>query len=109
MNIRRRNAYAGVLVAAASAVAATAASAAAVNPAAGTTSVVVAHRDLNLAQPEGRSALQGRLRAAARLVCGAPEREEIRAYFARRDCYREAIAQAAPEVRGESPLGDNRL
>lgn len=60
--------------------------------------VAVSYRDLDLAQPEGVMALHGRLRAAARTVCGAPEREEVRAHFARRDCYRQAIAQALGEL-----------
>jgi UrcA family protein len=59
--------------------------------------VVVDYRDLDLARPEGRATLQGRLRAAARAVCGAPEREELRAMFARRDCYQLAIASAVRE------------
>ncbi len=71
---------------------------------AGEERVVVAHRDLDLARPEGRVALQGRLLAAARIVCGAPEREEVRAVFARRDCYRQSIAQAVRESGLDRPL-----
>lgn len=56
--------------------------------------VVVTHRDLDLARPAGLATFERRLRAAARLVCGAPEREEVGAFFARRACYRSAIAAA---------------
>jgi UrcA family protein len=61
-------------------------------------SVTVSYRDLDLAQPAGAAALQGRLRAAARTVCGAPERGELRTHFAQRDCYEQAIARAMREV-----------
>lgn len=61
-------------------------------------SVTVSYRDLDLAQPQGITVLEGRLRAAARTVCGAPERGEVRAHFARRDCYEQSIARAMREV-----------
>jgi UrcA family protein len=48
--------------------------------------------------------LRARLRAAARTVCGAPERGEAAAHFARRDCYAQSIAQA---MRG--PEADRQL
>lgn len=67
-------------------------------------SVTVSYRDLDLAQPAGAAALQGRLRAAARAVCGAPEREEVRAHFARRDCYERSIEQALHDLEAAPRL-----
>ncbi len=67
-------------------------------------SVTVSYRDLDLAQPAGAAALQGRLRAAARTVCGAPERGEVRAHFARRDCYERSIAQALHDLEAAPRL-----
>jgi UrcA family protein len=67
---------------------------AAAPPASAQESVAVSVRDLDLTRSEGIAVLDGRLRAASRTVCGAPEREELRAFFARRDCYRAAIARA---------------
>lgn len=61
-------------------------------------SVTVSYRDLDLTQPAGAAALQDRLRAAARTVCGAPEREEVGAHFARRACYEQTIARAMRDI-----------
>jgi UrcA family protein len=95
MNSGQIKALAAALLTASAVLAASAAPARAdVGPGDENTGVVVAHRDLDLARPEGRAVLDGRLRAAARAVCGAPEREEVRAYFARRDCYQQSIARA---------------
>jgi UrcA family protein len=76
----------------------TAAALAAQTPAHAADSVAVSYLDLDLSQPAGISTLHGRLRAAARTVCGAPERGEARAYFARRDCARQAVAQALRDL-----------
>jgi len=68
-------------------------------------SVTVSYRDLDLTRPAGAAALQGRLRAAARTVCGAPEREDVGAHFARRRCYEQSIAQAMREIpAGPQPV-----
>lgn len=96
MNARLNNALAGALLTACAATSIPAAHARA-NIDMGEENVVVDYRDLDLARPEGRATLQGRLRAAARAVCGAPEREELRAVFARRDCYELAIGRAIRE------------
>lgn len=96
MNNRRIHSFRAALVAAAALAAAQAASA--------QDGVAVSYRDLDLAQPEGIAALQGRLRAAARTVCGAPEREEVAAHFARRDCYRRSIARAMRELEADRQL-----
>ena len=93
MNARLTRTVAAATLAASAAVAAPASHARA-GATIGDENVVVAFRDLDLAQPEGRATLHGRLRAAARAVCGAPEREEVRALFARRDCYAQSIEQA---------------
>jgi UrcA family protein len=93
MNARLNYALAGALLTACAATAIPAAHAGA-NIDLGAENVVVDYRDLDLAQPEGRATLQGRLRAAARAVCGVPEREELRAVFARRDCYELAVGRA---------------
>lgn len=91
---RPNSLYAAALVAAAGLAA----------PADAAESVTVSFRDLDLGQPEARVALHWRVRAAARAVCGAPEREEARAHFARRDCYRQAIAQALGELESRRQL-----
>jgi len=81
-----------------------AAALAAVQAASAQGGVAVSYRDLDLAQPEGVVALQGRLRAAARAVCGAPEREEVGAHFARRDCYAQSIARAMRDLEADRQL-----
>jgi UrcA family protein len=105
MNARLNTALAAALLTACAAVAAPAAQATAGTGAdAAGAAVVVALRDLDLARPEGRATLDRRLRAAARAVCGAPEREEVRAHFARRDCYRQSIARAMSDKAAGRPL-----
>ena len=96
MNNRRIHSFRAALVTAATLAAAQAASA--------QDGVAVSYRDLDLAQPEGIVALQGRLRAAARTVCGAPEREEVAAHFARRDCHQQSIARAMRELEADRQL-----
>jgi UrcA family protein len=107
MDFRNNRNYTAILAAAATVAAMTHAPASL--GAADTTSIVVVHRDLNLAQPEGRAVLSGRVRAAARLACGAPEREELRAHFARRDCVKQAIATAMrDDAAGEPRVASRR-
>lgn len=96
MNNRRNSSFGAVLIAAA-ALAATQAASAQVG-------VAVSYRDLDLTQPQGVTALKGRLRAAARTVCGAPERGEVAAHFARRDCYARSIAQAIRGLEADRQL-----
>jgi UrcA family protein len=68
-------------------------------------SVTVSYRDLDLTRPEGIATLQGRLRAAARTVCGGSGREEVGARFsARRDCYEQSIAQAMRDLEADRQL-----
>jgi len=102
MNTGLNKALAAVTLAACAAVTTPAAHARAGIDASGE-DVVVAYRDLDLAQPEGRATLQGRLRAAARAVCGAPEREEVRALIARRNCYAQSISRAIRDTGLDGP------
>lgn len=95
----RNRAYAAALVAAAGLAAPTGASAA--------ESVTVSYRDLNLGQPEALAVLQGRVRAAARVVCGAPERGEVGAVLAQQECYRQAIARGMTDAQaGRQPVAN---
>ena len=66
--------------------------------------VVVRDGDLDLSQPEGAATLHGRLRAAARTVCGAPERENLSAVVAKRDCFEQSMARAMRDVEAGRQL-----
>ena len=56
------------------------------------------YRDLNLATPEGASALYARINHAARTVCAAGDIRDLGALAASKACQREAVAQAVHAV-----------
>lgn len=56
-------------------------------------SAVVAHGDLDLASTNGRATLAGRVRAAARQVCGLPRLSSAEQTALSRACYRETVAR----------------
>jgi UrcA family protein len=62
-------------------------------------SATISYADLNLANDQGRSALQGRIATAAGQVCnvGASHREIALAQFSQR-CRSDAIASAQPAL-----------
>ena len=57
-------------------------------------SVIVSYKDLNLAAPEGRRALETRIAAAVETVCGRTDRASVRQGRASAEC-RELTAAAA--------------
>jgi UrcA family protein len=60
--------------------------------------VTVSYRDLNLATPEGASALYARINHAAHTVCEAGDIRDLGAQAASKACQREAVAQAVHAV-----------
>lgn len=68
---------------------------------AGTHSVTVNYRDLNLSTIQGATALYQRLTRAARSVCDGPQ-TGVHAYQEWRGCYQAAMADAVAKVN--SPL-----
>ena len=60
--------------------------------------VVVGYADLDLDTERGAAALQRRIAAAARQVCGAPSPRDLRMYQKARDCMAAAIARAVEDV-----------
>jgi UrcA family protein len=79
-----------------------AATASAAGPAAPATAdvarVVVQYGDLDLDTERGAAALQRRLVAAAREVCGSPQPRELKRHREARECMDAAIARAVDEV-----------
>jgi UrcA family protein len=71
----------------------------------GTDSVVVSLDDLDLGSAEGRKAMDSRLRAAAKQVCGheGSRRTGSLSHYAKtRACYKEALADARGQVSEKS-------
>lgn len=56
----------------------------------------VSYADLNLANPEGSSELQGRIKTAAQDLCGMPRPVELADVQASRTCVAGALASAKP-------------
>lgn len=60
-------------------------------------SIKVRYADLNLASPQGVTALNQRIKAAARQVCG-PQPTNLDETMAMRRCQTDAIRSAEPQV-----------
>lgn len=69
---------------------------------AGTHSITVNYRDLNLSTIQGATALYQRLTRAAHSVCDGPQAGGVHAYQEWRSCYQAAMADAVAKVN--SPL-----
>ena len=63
-----------------------------------TQSVAVQYADLNLSSPAGMAALQGRIEAAARKICGKPEVRSLHDGLDQQHCMREAQASVSVEI-----------
>lgn len=60
--------------------------------------ISVPYGDLNLATPAGARALEGRLKAAARSLCGAPTAQGFAEARAVGDCRRNVMDVARPQM-----------
>ncbi len=60
--------------------------------------VVVGYGDLDLDTERGAAALQRRIAAAARQVCGAPSPRDLRLHRMAQECMSEAISRAVDDV-----------
>ena len=67
---------------------------------AATPAVTVTYRDLDLATPQGTSALYGRINEAAHKVCAASDIRDLHAVAASYACEREAVSRAVTQVHG---------
>lgn len=61
--------------------------------------VTVAHADLNLGSEAGVRKLEARVRHAAQQLCLTPGVKTPKLYSAERNCVKQTIANAAPQVR----------
>ena len=61
--------------------------------------VTVRYGDLNLNTPAGVEELYGRLRAAARHVCGVGERRALVDAMVAKSCYRQVLGAAVDDVK----------
>jgi UrcA family protein len=64
----------------------------------GVRSVTVNDADLNLSNQAGVATLYRRIQAAANSVCGPKPTRDVRAIYARRNCYGNAVANAVADV-----------
>lgn len=60
--------------------------------------IIVQYSDLNLAAPAGRATLEGRIRAAARRVCGPIPVVDVREAQQVRGCHSTAVSTAWDQV-----------
>lgn len=62
-------------------------------------SVIVSYDDLDLSKEAGVAALYRRIEAAANRVCGPKPTHDLRQFYAQRNCYENAVANAVGEVK----------
>jgi UrcA family protein len=62
--------------------------------------VTVTYHDLDLATPQGSSALYGRISEAAHKVCAAGDIRDLNTVAASHACEREAVSRAVTQVHG---------
>jgi UrcA family protein len=72
-------------------------------------SVAVGFSDLNLSSPAGRQAFEGRIAAAARLVCGEYQPLQLREIAISRACQARAIASAETRLSHNLSSGNVQL
>jgi len=70
--------------------------------------VIVQYSDLNLAAPAGRATLHGRVRAAARKVCGALPAVQLEEVQQVRDCHSDIMSQARTRLTATASFGQIR-
>lgn len=70
--------------------------------------VMVQYSDLNMAAPAGRSALQARVRTAARQVCGILPALSVKEGQEIADCREAVIAQAWNQISATASSGQVR-
>ncbi len=70
--------------------------------------LVVRYSDLDLAAPAGRATLDGRVRAAARKVCGSRPRVQLEEIRQVRDCQSHVMAQARNQISATAGSGQIR-
>lgn len=66
-------------------------------------SVAVHYGDLDLSSPPGRTALNRRIAAAARSVCGVGGTRELRAAMEAQNCFRDAIKSTRTQMAAVAP------
>jgi UrcA family protein len=69
---------------------------------------IIQYLDLNLAAPAGRATLDGRVRAAARKVCGALPAVQLEEVQQVRGCHRDILAQARNRLTATASSGEIR-
>lgn len=72
-------------------------------------SVAVGYSDLNLSSPAGREAFEGRVAAAARLVCGEYQPLQLKMIAISRACQARAIAAAETRLSQNLSSGNVQL
>jgi UrcA family protein len=70
--------------------------------------LIVRYSDLDLAAPAGRATLEGRVRAAARKVCGILPPVQLEEVQQVRDCHSDIRLQARNQLTGTAGAGQVR-
>jgi UrcA family protein len=70
--------------------------------------VIIQYSDLNLTVPAGRAALEGRVRAAARKVCGTLPPVQLQEIREVRGCQSDVMAQARNQLTATASSGQIR-